>query len=112
MAVRESRARKPRPSLDAEGLERIGAGGEFLLPLREQILHGRIASAGGSGHELELQRERDLRPGPYDVVHPRAYLDRLAAAELRRPRGPVEWLAMGPEIVSTTLRRRLRRADK
>ena len=59
-----------------------------------------------------LQRARDTSPGPYDVVHPRAYLDRLAAAEQRRPRGPVEWLALGPEIVSTTLRRWLVRADK
>lgn len=48
----------------------------------------------------------------HDLVHPRAYLNRLAAAEQRRPRGPVEWLALGPEIASGTLRRWLGRADK
>ena len=58
-----------------------------------------------------LRRERD-RNGPLTVVHPRAYLDRLTAAEQLRPRGPIEWLSMGPSIVAGTLRRLLVRADK
>jgi SAM-dependent methyltransferase len=64
------------------------------------------------GASDRLRRAQAVAVGPRDVVHPRAYLDRLAAAEQRRPRGPVEWLALGPEIASTTLRRWLRRADK
>jgi SAM-dependent methyltransferase len=59
-----------------------------------------------------LQRARAASSGPHDLVHPRAYLNRLAAAEQRRPRGPVEWLGMGPEIASAALRRWLGRADK
>lgn len=59
-----------------------------------------------------LQRARAAAVGPHDLVHPRAYLDRLTAAEQRRPRGPVEWLALGPEVASATLRRWLGRADK
>ena len=59
-----------------------------------------------------LQHAHAAGAGPHDLVHPRAYLDRLAAAEQRRPRGPVEWLSMAPEIASATLRRWLGRADK
>lgn len=59
-----------------------------------------------------LQRARDTGAGPQNLVHPRAFLDRLAAADQRRPRGPIEWLGIGPEIVSSTLRRWLTRADK
>lgn len=59
-----------------------------------------------------LQRAHEAGAGPIDVVHPRAYLDRLTAAEQRRPRGPIEWVALGPEVVSNTLRRWLTRADK
>ena len=59
-----------------------------------------------------LQQERDKAATPYAVVHPRAYLDRLAVAEQSRPRGVVEWLSMGPSIVAATLRRSLGRADK
>lgn len=58
-----------------------------------------------------LRKERE-KNGPTSVVHPRAYLDRLTAAEQLRPRGPVEWLSMGPGIVATTLRRLLDRSDK
>ncbi len=59
-----------------------------------------------------LQRERDKAAIPYAVVHPRAYLDRLAVAEQSRPRGVVEWLSIGPSIAADTLRRWLGRADK
>ena len=59
-----------------------------------------------------LQRARGISAGPQNVVHPRAYLDRLVAAEQRCPRGPIEWVALGPEVVSSTLRRWLTRADK
>jgi SAM-dependent methyltransferase len=59
-----------------------------------------------------LQQERDKAATPYAVVHPRAYLDRLAVAEQSRPRGVIEWLSMGPSIVASTLRRWLGRADK
>jgi SAM-dependent methyltransferase len=58
-----------------------------------------------------LRQERE-RSGPPSVVHPRAYLDRLTAAEQLRPRGVVEWASMGPGIVAATLRRLLDRADK
>lgn len=58
-----------------------------------------------------LRQERD-RNGPLTVVHPRAYLDRLTAAEQLRPRGPVEWLSMGPSVLAGTLRRLLARTDK
>jgi SAM-dependent methyltransferase len=59
-----------------------------------------------------LQQERDKAAMPYAVVHPRAYLGRLAVAEQSRPRGVVEWLSIGPSIVAATLRRWLGRADK
>jgi len=59
-----------------------------------------------------LRKERDKAAAPYAVVHPRAYLARLAAAEQSRPRGVVEWLSTGPSIVAATLRRCLGRADK
>ena len=58
-----------------------------------------------------LRHERD-RNAPLTVVHPRAYLDRLTAAEQLRPRGPIEWLSMGPSVLTGTLRRLLVRADK
>lgn len=59
-----------------------------------------------------LKQEYERAPGPYAVVHPRAYLDRLAAAERSRPRGAREWLALGPELIAATLRRVVGRADK
>jgi SAM-dependent methyltransferase len=59
-----------------------------------------------------LQRERENAAAPFAVVHPRAYLERLAIAEQSRPRGLAEWLSMGPPIAATTLRRWLGRADK
>jgi SAM-dependent methyltransferase len=58
-----------------------------------------------------LREERD-RNGPYSVVHPRAYMNRLTAAEQLRPRGPIEWLSIGPAVFAGTLRRLLGRADK
>lgn len=73
----------------------------MLLMVREDYL---AASPG-----LRLERDKN---GPYSVVHPRAYLNRLTAAEQLRPRGPIEWLAMGPGIMARTLRRRLDPADK
>jgi SAM-dependent methyltransferase len=71
------------------------------------MVRGDVLAASAS-----LQRACAVAVGPPDLVHPRAYLDRLSAAEQRRPRGPVEWLALGPEIASATLRRWLGRADK
>jgi hypothetical protein len=71
------------------------------------MVRGDVLAASAS-----LQRACAAAVGPPDLVHPRAYLDRLSAAEQRRPRGPVEWLALGPEIASATLRRWLGRADK
>ena len=59
-----------------------------------------------------LLREHERTNGPYSLVHPRAYLDRLAAADLSRPRGAMEWLRLGPELIGGTLRRTLGRADK
>jgi hypothetical protein len=56
-------------------------------------------------------RQECERTGPYDLVHPRGYLSRLAGAELLRPRGIIEWLAIGPTIAAGTLRRLLGRAD-
>jgi SAM-dependent methyltransferase len=58
-----------------------------------------------------LRQERE-KNGPCSVVHPRGYLNRLSAAEQLRPRGVVEWVSIGPEMVAGTLRRLLRRADK
>lgn len=45
----------------------------------------------------------------YSVVHPRAYLDRMAAMEAHSPRGFREWLAAGPSLTGATARRLLRR---
>jgi SAM-dependent methyltransferase len=58
-----------------------------------------------------LQQEQQRGAGPCDIVHPRGYMNRLAGAELLRPRGIVEWLAIGPGVAAGTLRRLLRRAD-
>lgn len=55
---------------------------------------------------LALREEWTKGSGPYDVVHPRAYLSRLAGAESLRPRGLRDWLGLGPSVVSATLRRR------
>lgn len=55
-----------------------------------------------------LRQERD-KNGPYSVVHPRAFMDRLTAAEQLRPRGVVEWLSIGPEVVTGTLQRLISR---
>lgn len=59
-----------------------------------------------------LAAERQTGAGPMSLVHPRGYLDRIVAAEIARPRGAREWLALGPELVGATLRRALARADK
>jgi SAM-dependent methyltransferase len=48
----------------------------------------------------------------YSVVHPRAYLDRLAAMEATRPRGFREWLSAGPALTGATARRLLRRVTR
>ena len=47
--------------------------------------------------------------GPYSVVHPQAYLNRLGAAESLRPRGLKEWAATGPSLAAASLRRLLSR---
>lgn len=56
-----------------------------------------------------LHEERARRSGPYAVVHPRAYLDRIAAAERLKPRGLREWIALGPTVAGATTKRLLRR---
>ena len=53
----------------------------------------------------ELQRST----GMYALVHPRAYLNRLEAADTLRPRGLREWAAAGPSLAAATLRRLISR---
>ena len=72
-----------------------------LLMVREDYLN--------ASPVLRQEREKN---GPLTVVHPRAYIDRVTAAEQLRPRGPIEWLSIGPSVVAGTLRRMLVRADK
>ena len=72
----------------------------ILLMVRTDYLEG--------APRLQQEAARDC--GPRSVVHPRAYLDRLAAAERMGPRGLREWLAAGPALVGTTARRFVRRA--
>ena len=59
-----------------------------------------------------LQAAHDATAGRTDLVHPRAYLPALAPPTSAGPAVPLQWLAMGPEIASATLRRWLGRADK
>ena len=54
---------------------------------------------------------RDTSPGPYASCI-RAPISTVWPPPNSGVRGAVEWLALGPEIVSTTLRRWLVRADK
>ena len=74
-------------------------GQNTLLMLREDYLQA----------SPRLREEWARRSGPYAVVHPRAYLNRLAAAEAMSPRGLREWLVAGPAIAGATGRRLLRR---
>ena len=59
-----------------------------------------------------LHKEWATSPTVYSVVHPRAYLDRLAALEASSPRGFREWLAAGPALTGATARRLLRRVTR
>jgi SAM-dependent methyltransferase len=52
-----------------------------------------------------LQQEQARGLKAFDVVHPRGYSSSLTGAELRRPRGVREWLAIGPSVVAATIRR-------
>ena len=70
-----------------------------LLMLREDYLRG----------SPRLREEWAKSPGPYAIVHPRAYLYRVSAAEVVSPRGLREWLARGPTVTGATARRLLRR---
>jgi SAM-dependent methyltransferase len=46
---------------------------------------------------------------PHAIVHPRAFLERLAGTERLRPRGVREWLAAGPGMIGVSAGRALRR---
>jgi SAM-dependent methyltransferase len=70
-----------------------------LLMVREDYLRS----------SLRLQEEWATNSTVYAIVHPRAYLDRLAAMEAGSPRGLREWLAVGPALTGATARRLLRR---
>ena len=52
-----------------------------------------------------LREEWARSSGLYSIVHPRAYLDRLAIGERMSPRGLREWFAAGPVVAGATLRR-------
>ena len=56
-----------------------------------------------------LMSELERTAGTYSLVHPRAYLNRLDAADTLRPRGLREWAAAGPALAAATLRRLISR---
>lgn len=56
-----------------------------------------------------LQQEQARGLCVFDVVHPRGYSSSLTRAELLRPRGVREWLAIGPSVIGATTRRVFRR---
>ena len=58
---------------------------------------------------LPLLTEFSRGSSPLSVVHPRAYLNRLGAAEALRPRGLKEWAATGPSLAVASLQRLLSR---
>jgi SAM-dependent methyltransferase len=58
---------------------------------------------------LRLREEWAKSSGPYAIVHPRAYLDRLAFAEEMSASGLRQWLAAGPAVAAASARRLLRR---
>jgi 2-polyprenyl-3-methyl-5-hydroxy-6-metoxy-1,4-benzoquinol methylase len=71
----------------------------ILLMVREDTLRSSPA----------LSAEFERSTGTYSLVHPRAYLNRLNAADTLKPRGLREWVAAGPSLVAATLRRLISR---
>ena len=56
-----------------------------------------------------LRQELAQSTWPYGIVHPRAYLERVASAEAGVPAGVRDWLAMGPRVTRATALRLWRR---
>jgi SAM-dependent methyltransferase len=52
-----------------------------------------------------LQQARDRSSWPAVLVHPRAYLERVASAEADVPAGVRGWVAMGPRVMRATISR-------
>jgi len=59
-----------------------------------------------------LLEEFTKSAGPFAIVHPRAFLERLAASERRSVMGVRQWLAAGPSVIRAAAGRILRQLSR
>lgn len=74
----------------------------ILLMVREDYVRSTVS----------LQQEWRKGSNPVALVHPKAYLDRLAAAEGGVPAGVREWLSLGPVVTRASALRLWRRLSR